>query len=117
MKQNQTSTASGKTKYVGVHKFTPTYGLRAKILGHLGLPTRAPPRYEAIIHEGGNERAFKVTSIHGTAYHILAMTIRLNQAIAEFMLSDRRDQKREQLIEKIKAYKPIVDLTLNCSGN
>ncbi len=43
--------------------------------------------------KGGNERAFKVTSIHGTAYHILAMTIRLNQAIAEFMLSDRRDQK------------------------
>ena len=67
--------------------------------------------------KGDNERAFKVTSIHGTAYHILAMTIRLNQAIAEFMLSDRRDQKREQLIEKIKAYKPIVDLTLNCSGN
>ena len=67
--------------------------------------------------KGSNERTFKVTSIHGTAFHILAMTIRLNQAIEEFMLSDRRDQKREQLIEKIKAYEPIVDLTLNYSGN
>lgn len=73
------------------------------------------PIYEAVIQEGVKEGFFEVIYIHGMAYHILAMTFRLNQAIAEFMMSNRSNQKREQLIEKIKTFEFIVKQSLNCS--
>ncbi len=53
-------------------------------------------------------------SVHGTAYHILAMTVRLNQAIAEYMLSDHNEVLKEQLLEKIVTFECIVQTSLNC---
>jgi len=72
------------------------------------------PIYEAVIKEGNIAGVFDVKYVHGTAYHILAMTVRLNQAIAEYMLSDHDDVFKDQLIEKIDTFEFIVQTSLNC---
>lgn len=70
--------------------------------------------YERIILQGVAEGVFHVEYVHGTAYHILAMTVQLNQAISQFILSDKDTDKKMKLIDKIMAFENIVNLTLNC---
>jgi len=72
------------------------------------------PIYESIIQQGVAEGVFQVEYVHGTAYHILAMTVRLNQAISHFILSDHGTDKKMQLIDKIMTFEQIVNLSLKC---
>lgn len=74
------------------------------------------PIFEVLILEGIESGDFRVEYPHAAAYHILTMTMRLNQEIGEYLLSDHSEDKRIKLLEKIALSESIVRLILNCDA-
>lgn len=74
------------------------------------------PIFEELILEGIESGDFRVESAYAAAFHVLTITMRLNQEIGEYLLSDQSVYKRKVLMEKIKLSENIVRSILNCDG-
>lgn len=74
------------------------------------------PVFEELILEGIKSGDFRVESPHAAAYHILTITIGINNEIGKYFLSDRSRDKREKLKSKITLGESIIRSILNCNG-
>lgn len=73
------------------------------------------PIFEEIILEGVATEDFYVDSHHAVAYHILTITMALNQEIGVYLLSDHKEANRKELMDKIMLSEKIIGFILNCN--
>ena len=73
------------------------------------------PILNDLIQEGVNSGYFKVESTQAASYHILTITMRLNQEIGEYLIADDKSGlNKNRLKEKIKLAEQIIRSILNC---